>query len=141
MKVNVYGKLIDLKIDYRFNGADIDSIKYAINNNGVIRHITRIKIYHHCIKKLKSSDKNKPFMCTIIGNIIIKSNKLHVIPSISLEKILSEFNKKNYRKIINTDYPKGGSAWDWQDNIDNRINFLETIKKQCAVKYLSLRKY
>lgn len=141
MKVNVYGKLIDLKIDYRFNKADVDSIKSAIENNGVIRHITRIKIYHHCIKKLKSSDKNKPFMCTIIGNIIIKSNKLHIIPSISLEKILPEFNKKNYRKIINTDYPKGGNAWDWQDNIDNRIKFLEAIKRQCAVEYLSLRKY
>lgn len=80
-------------------------------------------------------------MCIIIDNIIIETNNLHVIPFIGLEKILPEFNKKNYRKIINPDYPKGGSAWDWQDNIDNRIKFLEKIKRQCAIEYLSLGKY
>lgn len=141
MKVNVYGKLMDLKIDYKFNGADIDSVKSAIEHNVAIRHITRIKIYHNCIKKLKSSNKDKPFMCVIIGNIIIKHINPHVIPSISLEKILPEFNKKNYRKIINPNYPKGGNCWDWDYNIDNRIKFLEAIKKQCAIEYLKLGKY
>lgn len=141
MKVNVYGKLMDLKIDYRFNGADADSIKSAIESNANVRYITRIKIYHDCIKKLKLLNKDAPFMCVIIGNDILKYGNLRFIPSTSLEKILPEFNRKNYRKIINTDYAKHGNAWDWQCNIDNRIKFLETIKIQCAIEYLLLRKY
>lgn len=141
MKVNVYGKLIDLKIDYRFNGADIDSIDFAIMNNGIVRYITRIKIYHYCIKKLKSLNRDTVFMCVIIKDLISKYNDSYFYPSINLEKILPEFNNKNYRKIINTDYTKHSNAWDWRWNIDNRIKFLEKIKKQCAIEYLKLGKY
>lgn len=68
MKVNVYGKLIDLKVDYRFNGADADSVEHAIKYNGVIRHITRIKIYQHALKNIKLS--NRSFMCNAIRNCI-----------------------------------------------------------------------
>ena len=136
MKVNVYGKLIDLKINYRFNGADIDSVKSAIENNGVIRHITRIKIYQYALKNIKLG--NKCFMCNAINDCI----NYHFNTKISshYDNILPEFNKNNYRKLIHPTYPKDGVVWDW-NNKDNRIKFLETIKKQCAVEYLSLRKY
>lgn len=136
MKVNVYGKLMDLKIDYRFNGADIDSVKLAIKNNGVIRHITRIKIYHHAIKNLKLS--NTHFMCNAMYKCFKHNFNIYITDH--YDNILPEFNKNNYRNLTHTTYPESGISWDWDDK-DNRIKFLETIKKQCAVKYLSLRKY
>lgn len=136
MKVNVYGKLIDLKIDYRFNGADADSIKSAIENNRVIRHITRIKIYQYVLKSIKLG--NNVFMCSAIYecfkyNFDIKAPSLY-------ENILPEFNKNNYKNLIHPTYIENGIAWDWE-NKDNRIKFLKAIKRQCAIEYLSLRKY
>lgn len=136
MKVNVYSKIMDLKIDYRFNGADVDSIKSAIKNNGVIRHITRIKIYQYALKNIKSHDKK--YICNTIQNCLFEFN-IPIRHSI-LYDILPEFNRNNYRNIINTNYPTVGSAWDWYYARDNRIKFLEAIKRQCAVEYLSLRK-
>lgn len=136
MKVNVYGKLIDLKIDYKFNGADADSIRSAINNNDVVRHITRIKIYQHTLKNIKSS--NYVFMCNAISKSI-KDNSGITISS-HYNCILPEFNKKNYRNLIHPTYPEDSFAWDWEGK-DNRIKFLEAIKRQCAIEYLSLRKY
>lgn len=137
MKVNVYGKLIDLKIDYRFNGADIDSIKSAIQAIVPIRHITRIKIYHHVLKTIKSCDRR--FMCNTIQQCLheLGINTSHNI----FYDILPEFNKKNYRNITNTTYWMCGNAWDFAHSRDNRIKFLEKIKRQCAIEYLSLRKY
>lgn len=136
MKVNVYGKLIDLKIDYRFNKADADSIKSAIENNGVIRHITRIKIYQNVLKNIKLG--NKYFMCNAIYNCIYYNFDTKILSHYN--NILPEFNKNNYRNLIHPTYPKDGVAWDWEGK-DNRIKFLEAIKRQCAVEYLSLRKY
>ena len=136
MKVNVYGKLIDLKIDYRFNGADIDSVKSAIENNGVIRHITRIKIYQYALKNIKLD--NNAFMCNAIYECFKYNFDIKVVGYYG--DILPEFNKKNYRNLIHTTYPEYTSVWDWE-NKDNRIKFLETIKRQCAIEYLSLRKY
>lgn len=136
MKVNVYGKLIDLKIDYRFNGADADSIKSAIENNGVIRHITRIKIYQYVLKHIKLT--NNIFMCNAMYECFKHNFDIKI--SSHYDNILPEFNKNNYRKLIHTIYPRDGIAWDWE-NKDNRIKFLEAIKKQCAIEYLSLRKY
>lgn len=137
MKVNVYGKLMDLKIDYRFNRADTDSIKSAIENNGIVRYITRIKIYHYALETIKSY--NQTFICNTIQNCLFELgiSTRHSI----LCDILPEFNKENYRNIINTSFPKAGSAWDWVYARDNRIKFLEAIKRQCAIEYLSLRKY
>lgn len=137
MKVNVYGKLMDLKIDYRFNGTDIDSIKSAIKNNGIVRHITRIKIYQYALKNIKSHDKT--YICNTIQNCLFEFN-IPIRHSI-LYNILPEFNRNNYRNIINTNFPTVGSAWDWYYARDNRIKFLEAIKRQCAIEYLSLRKY
>lgn len=137
MKVNVYGKLIDLKIDYRFNGADVDSIKNAIQFVAPIRHITRIKIYHYVLKGIKSGDRT--FMCNSIQSCL---RKLGIYASSNiLCDILPEFNKENYRNIINTNYPIFGWSWDWSHSRDNRIKFLEKIKRQCAIEYLKLRKY
>lgn len=137
MKVNVYGKLIDLKIDYRFNGADIDSIKNAIQFVVPIRYITRIKIYHYVLKDIKSG--NRTFMCTSIQSCL---RKLSIYSSSNiLCDILPEFNKENYRNIINTTYFIDGWSWDWSYSRDNRIKFLEKIKRQCAIEYLKLRKY
>lgn len=137
MKVNVYGKLINLKIDYRFNGADTDSIKSAIDNNGVVRHITRIKIYQYALKLIKSGKQR--FMCKAITNCLYKFGIY--IESYIFYDILPEFNKENYKNIINTTYFSYGLAWDWSYSQDNRIKFLEAIKRQCAIEYLSLRKY
>lgn len=137
MKVNVYGKLIDLKIDYRFNGADVDSIKNAKQFVVPIRHITRIKIYHYVLKLIKSNDHR--FMCNATTNCL---RKLGIYTSsYILCDILPEFNKENYRNIINTNYPIYGLSWDWGHMSNNRIKFLETIKRQCAIEYLLLRKY
>ena len=136
MKVNVYGKFIDLKIDYRFNGADIDSVKSAIENNGIIRHITRIKIYQYILKNIKSG--NKDFMCDAIYECFNYNFDIKVVGYYS--DILPEFNKKNYRNLTHTTVPENYISWDWE-NKDNRIKFLEAIKRQCAIEYLSLRKY
>lgn len=137
MKVNVYGKLIDLNIDYRFNGADVDSIKSAIQAVVPIRYITRIKIYHHVLKTIKSYDQT--FMCNTIQNCL---RELGVYTSSYIFcDILPEFNKENYRNITNTTFTIYGNAWDWAHSRDNRINFLKRIKKQCAVEYLKLGKY
>lgn len=136
MKVNVYGKLINLKIDYRFNRADIDSVKSAIKNNGVVRHITRIKIYQYVLKNIKSS--NSTFMCNAIHKCFKCNFNIYI--SSHYDNILPEFNKKNYRDLIHPTYPECGNAWDWE-NKDNRIKFLEAIKRQCAIEYLSLKKY
>ena len=137
MKVIVNNRPIDFKIDYRFNGADVNSIKNAITIDGVIRHITRIKIYHYVLKNIKSY--NGTFMCNIIQNCLRELN-IHIRSNIICNR-LPEFNKENYRKIINTTYPMVGSSWDWLYSRDNRIEFLKTIEKQCAIEYLSLRKY
>lgn len=75
-------------------------------------------------------------MLYVIVLTIILIQKYQVI----YDNILPEFNKNNYRKLIHPTYPKDGVAWDWE-NKDNRIKFLEAIKRQCAVEYLSLRKY
>ena len=137
MKVIVNYRPMDLKIDYRFNGADIDSIKSAIQAISPIRHITRIKIYHYILKRIKSS--NQRFMCNIIQDCLCKLGiytRSHIF-----RDILPEFNKENYRNITNTTYFMFGQAWDWSYSLDNRIKFLEKIKRQCAVEYLSLGKY
>ena len=137
MKVIVNYQPMDLKIDYRFNGADIDSIKSAIQAVVPIRYITRIKIYHYILKGIKSGDRT--FMCNTIQSCL---RKLGIYASSNiLCDILPEFNKENYRNIINTTYPIVGLSWDWSHSRGNRIKFLEKIKRQCAIEYLSLGKY
>lgn len=136
MKVIVNHRPMDLKIDYRFNGADIDSVKSAIESNTPIRHITRIKIYQYVLKNIKLG--NKSFMCNAISDCI--NYHFDTKASSHYDNILPEFNKNNYRKLIHPVYPKDGVAWDWE-NKDNRIKFLEKIKRQCAIEYLTLGKY
>lgn len=137
MKVIVNHQPMDLKINYRFNGADIDSIKSAIQNVVPIRYITRIKIYHYVLKIIKSGDHK--FMCNATTNCLHKLG-IYTSPYIFCD-ILPEFNKENYRNIINTNYPIYGLSWDWGHMSNNRIKFLEKIKRQCAIEYLLLRKY
>ena len=137
MKVNVNGNPINFKIDYRFNGADIDSIKSAIQAVVPIRYITRIKIYHYVLKDIKSG--NRTFMCSTIQSCLRKFG-IYASSNILCD-ILPEFNKENYRNIINTTYPIVGWSWDWSHSRSNRVKFLEKIKRQCAIEYLSLGKY
>lgn len=137
MKVIVNYRPMDLKIDYRFNEADIDSIKHAIRFVVPIRYVTRIKIYHHVLKAIKSDDHR--FMCNATTNCL---RKLGVYTSsYILCDILPEFNKENYRNITNTTYPIYGLSWDWGHMRINRIKFLEKIKRQCAIEYLKRGKY
>ena len=137
MKVIVNCRPIELKIDYRFNGADVDSIKSAIPAVVPIRYITRIKIYHYVLKTIKSS--NSKFMCNTIKSCLRKFG-IYASSNILCD-ILPEFNKENYRNIINPIYPKDGTSWDWGCLKDNRIKFLKEIKRQCAIEYLSSRNY
>lgn len=136
MKVIVNHRPMNLKIDYRFNGADIDSVKNAITYNSPIRHITRIKIYQYVLKDIKSD--NHRFMCNSLHRCFKHNFDIKVVSH--YHNILPEFNKKNYRNLIHPSYWECGVAWDWEDK-NNRIKFLEAIKRQCAIEYLKLGKY
>jgi hypothetical protein len=131
MKVSLYGKIYDVKIDYRFNGADIDSINNAIKYNCPIRVLTRIKIYHYVINKLTIVE---PFMCNHIKHLIndlLKTSKYIT----NLYNYLPEFTKDNYRKLIKVEYPFIGTAWDHRDKVKERIKFIKHLKLKCIIEY------
>ena len=136
MKVIVNNKPMNLNIDYRFTKTDTDNVKYAIEHNTPIKHITRIKIYHYVLKDIKSG--NNSFMCNAMYKCFKHNFDIKVLSS-SYNNVLPEFNKKNYRDLIHTTC-RNDIVWDWE-NKDNRIKFLELIKRQCAIEYLSLEKY
>ena len=136
MKVIINNKPINLNINYRFTRTDIDNVEYAIERNTRIKHITRIKIYQYVLKDIKSG--NHSFMCNAMRKCFEHNFDIKVMSN--YDNLLPEFNKINYRNITNTAYWMCGVAWDWE-NKNNRIKFLEAIKRQCAVEYLKLEKY
>ena len=135
MKIIKDGKLISHNFDYRFYDLDIKCIQEAIQNKEPVRPLTRIKIYHHCIKEI--SKATYPYMCNIIKD---KMRTLLNSPSVNFPfEILPEFNKNNYREFTNTTYPIQGGAWDLFTKVQDRIDFLKSLKMRVALEYLNNR--